>query len=147
MNSVSAQDDFARWAKLRRQHDKVSDEYNKTSASLSANKAQFTAVVGTARWLGTNGLRLILQFWFSKWPMFWIPRGWLPGFGEWLLSFPRAPIGSVSVQMWSMACASVIALMSEVLMAFSALTSTPLKENKPDQSLQQEGQEAMGQTH
>lgn len=30
MNGVSAQDDFARWAKLRRQHDKATAEYDKT---------------------------------------------------------------------------------------------------------------------
>jgi hypothetical protein len=31
MNSISAQDDFARWAKLRRQHDKAEDEYKRKS--------------------------------------------------------------------------------------------------------------------
>lgn len=30
MNGVSAQDDFARWAKLRRAHDKVYAEFQKS---------------------------------------------------------------------------------------------------------------------
>ncbi|KAK6390830.1 GET complex subunit get1, partial [Oleoguttula sp. CCFEE 5521] len=29
MTNTSAQDDFAKWAKLRRQHDKKKDEYDK----------------------------------------------------------------------------------------------------------------------
>jgi len=29
MNNTSAQDDFAKWAKLRRQHDKKKDEYDR----------------------------------------------------------------------------------------------------------------------
>lgn len=32
--SISAQDDFARWAKLRRQHDKADADYNKTCMRL-----------------------------------------------------------------------------------------------------------------
>ena len=40
--------------------------------------------------------------------MFWIPRGWVPGYVEWVLSFPRAPLGSVSILIWEMACATVV---------------------------------------
>ena len=32
---------------------------------------------------------------------------------EWVLSFPRAPVGGVSINIWSIACAGVIALVSE----------------------------------
>ena len=40
--------------------------------------------------------------------MFWIPKGWVPGYVEWVLSFPRAPTGSVSILIWEMACATVV---------------------------------------
>jgi len=33
MNAVSAQDEFARWAKLRRTHDKAVADYEKSSMS------------------------------------------------------------------------------------------------------------------
>ena len=33
MNNTSAQDDFAKWAKLRRQHDKKKEEYDKICES------------------------------------------------------------------------------------------------------------------
>jgi hypothetical protein len=49
--------------------------------------------------------------------MFWLPAGWVPYYGEWLLSFPRAPLGSVSINVWGIACASMIALASEGLAA------------------------------
>lgn len=49
--------------------------------------------------------------------MFWIPRGWLPYYIEWLLSFPRAPLGSVSVQVWWIACANAVALLGEAVLA------------------------------
>ena len=40
--------------------------------------------------------------------MFWIPKGWVPNYAAFLLAFPRAPRGSVSVQMWGIACATVV---------------------------------------
>jgi CHD5-like protein len=32
--------------------------------------------------------------------MFWIPKDWLPYYGEWVLGFPAAPLCSVSTQLW-----------------------------------------------
>lgn len=78
-------------------------------------------MVGGARWLGTTGMRMLLQFWFSKQPMFWLPHGFVPYYGEWLLSFPRAPLGSVSIQVWGMACGTAILLVSEALVALVGL--------------------------
>ena len=53
--------------------------------------------------------------------MFWLPQGWVPYHAEWVLSFPRAPLGSISINVWAMACASVIAMVSEGLRAGWAL--------------------------
>lgn len=53
--------------------------------------------------------------------MFWIPKGWLPFFVEWLLSFPMAPRGSISVYIWGIACASVIQMVSDALVAVFVL--------------------------
>ena len=65
----------------------------------------------------------MLQFWFAKSPMFWMPAGWLPYYAEWVLSFPRAPVGSVSINVWGIACASMIALVSEALAAVWVLAT------------------------
>ena len=64
---------------------------------------------------------MVLQFWYSKQPMFWIPKGWVPYYAEWLLSFPRAPLGSISIQAWALACAAIILMVSDALVATVAL--------------------------
>ncbi|KAG9682457.1 protein get1, partial [Aureobasidium melanogenum] len=79
MNAVSAQDEFARWAKLRRTHDKAVADYEKSSSSVQDTKAKFDKTANVLRWLGTNGMRYLLQFWFSRQALFWLPQGWVPG--------------------------------------------------------------------
>ncbi|KAL8808081.1 MAG: hypothetical protein Q9182_000359 [Xanthomendoza sp. 2 TL-2023] len=115
MNTTSSQDEFAKWAKLRRNYDKVVAKHNENATSLKSSHTTFTRTVSTLRWLGTNGLRLLLQFWFAKRPMFWIPQGWVPNYVAWLLAFPRAPRGSVSVQVWGIACATVVVMVGKAV--------------------------------
>lgn len=135
LGNTSPQDNFSKWAKLDRQHNKAMAEYQKlgmscldgsiinatdmttTDGSLRTHQATFTSAVSTVRWLGTQGLRFVLQFWFAKSPMFWLPAGWVPYYVEWILSFPRAPLGSVSINVWGIACASMIALVADALAA------------------------------
>lgn len=68
--------------------------------------------------------------------MFWLPGGWVPYYVEWILSFPRAPLGSISIQVWTAACAAIIALASEALAAVWVLatkkpTPTSKQEKEP----------------
>jgi len=80
-------------------------------------RTQFDRIVSALRWLGTQGLNFFANTWYSKQPMFWLPQGWVPYQVEWILSFPRAPLGSISVNVWGIACASVIGLASEAIRA------------------------------
>lgn len=73
--------------------------------------------INAFRLISVNGLRLFLQYMYKRRPLFWIPNGWLPYYAEWLLSFPMAPLGSVSIYMWSVACANVIQMLSNALIA------------------------------
>ena len=57
--------------------------------------------------------------------MFWLPHGWFPYYAEWILSFPKAPMGSVSITSWQLACTGVIALLSDTLMAILGLIWGP----------------------
>lgn len=161
LNGTSSQDEFAKWAKLRRQHDKAVTQYEeicrddisisrshrysytlhevpkfrvlhaadflplrcKIASSLQSFRSTFDKVVTATRWLGTNGLRVFLQWWFAKRPMFWLPQGWVPGYVEWLLAFPRAPTGSVSIQMWGIACATVVQLVGAAIVATYVLVT------------------------
>lgn len=92
-------------------------------SSLRSARTSFDTTVASVRWLITNGLRFFLQLWYAKQPLFWIPQGWVPGYVEWILAFPKAPTGSVSIQIWGIACASVISLVSEALVALYALVT------------------------
>lgn len=64
---------------------------------------------------------MLIQFWYAKEAMFWLPQGRIPYYGEWLLSCPRAPLGSISIQVWGMACASFILLVSDAIVAVVGL--------------------------
>ncbi|KUJ12117.1 uncharacterized protein LY89DRAFT_593327, partial [Mollisia scopiformis] len=125
LNATSSQDEFAKWAKLRRQHDKLLEQLEKNKSSSDSTKQTFDTTVSSLRWIATNGLRIFLQFWYSRQPMFWLPKGWVPYYAEWLLSFPRAPLGSVSMQAWSLACAAIILLVSDAIVAIIALGAGP----------------------
>jgi hypothetical protein len=130
--AVSAQDDFARWAKLRRQQDKAMAEFEKSDNALKSSQTTFMRIASTLRWVSTNGLRLFVQIWFRRIPMFWIPEGWVPGYVEWILSFPKAPRGSVSINVWGIACRSVITLSGRAIKATYILaTGKPVEAEKP----------------
>lgn len=47
--------------------------------------------------------------------MFWLPNGWFPYYVEWILSFPRAPLGSISIVSWQTACAAAVLLFSDAI--------------------------------
>ncbi|KAJ5907925.1 CHD5-like protein [Penicillium taxi] len=113
MNGTSSQDEFAKWAKLRRRHDKSMEEYETMNKTVSGHKSSFDWAVKGVRWLSTTGLKVFLQFWYSKQPVFALPEDWFPYYVAWILSFPRAPQGSVSIQVWSNVCATVIALVGD----------------------------------
>lgn len=84
--------------------------------------------------------------WFAKSPMFWIPAGWVPYYVEWILSFPRAPVGSVSINVWGIACASMLTLASEaVAAAYVLATKKPVpigKEKKEPMAFAAGGEKA-----
>lgn len=92
-----------------------------TEKSLEASKASFDRTVTGVRWFLTRGLQWFLPFWFAKQPIFWLPYGWFPYYIEWLVSFPRAPLGSVSIAAWQVACSGALTLIMEAITAALAL--------------------------
>ena len=83
------------------------------AASVSSTRSTFDSRANMARWFLTSGVRFFLQFWHAKTPVFTFPRGWVPWYVEWTLGFPRAPSGSVSINVWSAACAAVLAVVGD----------------------------------
>ncbi|KAI0542119.1 CHD5 domain-containing protein [Xylaria digitata] len=120
LNATSSQDQFAKWAKLRRQHDKQLEQLEKMKASHDASKANFDRTAGIIRWSATSGVKFILPWIYGKEPMFWLPSGWFPYYVEWILSFPRAPLGSISIVSWQTACGAAVLLFSDAIKAILA---------------------------
>lgn len=110
---TSAQDQFAKWAKLRRSVDKGLADLEKLScvpcycassvptlsslthtidSGLSASKSSFALKFGTILWILTTGLQFAIGWWFSRSAVFYLPVAWLGPF-TWWLSLPFAPAG------------------------------------------------------
>ncbi|PSR78806.1 CHD5-like protein-domain-containing protein [Coniella lustricola] len=121
LTATSSQDEFAKWAKLRRQHDKMFEELEKKKSGIDTSKASFEKTINAVRWFSTSGARWFLPFWFSREPLFWLPHGLFPYYAEWLISFPRAPLGSVSIVSWQLACTGVVALVADAISALLKL--------------------------
>lgn len=85
-------------------------------------------------------MRWFLPFWYSREPMFWLPHGWFPYYAEWLISFPRAPLGSVSVASWQLACRGVIALVADTIGAILRLVADAKQKAQTKQQQQQQQQ-------
>lgn len=66
--------------------------------------------------------------------MFWLPHGWFPYYAEWIISFPRAPMGSVSVASWQLACTGVITLVADTITAIIGLVVAATQGGKGKQT-------------
>ncbi|QSL65727.1 hypothetical protein MERGE_000005 [Pneumocystis wakefieldiae] len=100
LSNTSSVDEFAKWAKLRRKYDKEISELEKSTAEMNNQRYYFNVKMRIIIWLCTYGLQYIIQWYYRKIPVFWLAKGWFPRYIEWILCFPMAPIGSVSVSIW-----------------------------------------------
>lgn len=117
----------------------IEDANIEIATTQSADRSKFDSRVNSIRWLSTNGFKLYVQWTYTRVPMYWLPKGWIPWYGEWLLSFPRAPRGSVSVQVWQMACGSVLAMAIDAAKSvFTLRTGKVGVEAKPMEAPNQE---------
>ncbi|KAL7784145.1 CHD5-like domain-containing protein [Trichoderma ceciliae] len=115
MNVTSSQDEFAKWAKLRRKHDKLLEQLETSKKSLDSARSKFDSALNAMRFLLTRAPQYIIPFWYATEPMFWLPHGWFPYYAEWIISFPRAPLGSVSIASWQLACTGIVTLLRDIL--------------------------------
>ncbi|KAM5540269.1 hypothetical protein V8D89_006088 [Ganoderma adspersum] len=104
---TSAQDQFAKWAKLRRSVDKGLADLEKLNSELATARTAFSLKFNSALWVMTTGLQFFIGWWFRKAVVFYLPPGWF-GPLTWWLALPFAPTGSVSCGVWQMACRRVI---------------------------------------
>ncbi|CAK9783905.1 unnamed protein product [Cutaneotrichosporon oleaginosum] len=126
---TSSQDEFAKWAKLRRKVDKGLADLETTNTSLSSARAAFGLRFSSLIWVVTTGASFFLVWWYRRVPVFWLPAGWVPGPVAWVLAFPGAPRGSVSVGAWSTVCKQVLLTAEGIVKAL--LAPTPVAEAVP----------------
>jgi hypothetical protein len=112
---------------------------------MESSRAQFDKYLTAARLVLTKAPQYLVPFWYAKEPMFWLPYGWFPYYAEWIVSFPRAPLGSVSVASWQLACTGMIALLFDLITGIYGLVfavkqkEAPMKaSNRPQPSAKAE---------
>ncbi|KAJ7091869.1 WRB/Get1 family [Mycena belliarum] len=129
---TSAQDQFAKWAKLRRSVDKGLADLEKINGEISARKSSFSMQFNSAVWVLTTGLQFGVGWWYRREAVFYLPKGWFGPFGWWL-AFPFAPAGSVSVGVWQMACKRVLKVAERVVKEIAAPhMEAPEKSSEPE---------------
>lgn len=100
-------------------------------ATLGGARTSFTATFSSLIWVLTTGAQFVLVWWYRKQPVFWLPKGWVPGLAGWILSFPSAPagqlrslfpraklilgLGSVSSAAWGVVCKRVLVTGEEIV--------------------------------
>ncbi|KAG1088308.1 hypothetical protein G6F42_020318 [Rhizopus arrhizus] len=126
LGQTSSQDEFAKWAKLRRKLDKSVADLEKMNADIAYSKTAFELKIKSVLWFLVHGSQLVMVMWFRKSAVFYLPPGWF-GPAQRILSWPFAPagkyimkmgytsgdvdmfvLGSVSVAIWFAACRRMI---------------------------------------
>ncbi|KAJ3749493.1 WRB/Get1 family [Lentinula detonsa] len=130
---TSAQDQFAKWAKLRRSVDKGLADLEKLNSEMNSVKTSFSVKFSSGIWICTTGAQFVIGWWYRKTAIFYLPPGWF-GPLTWVLAFPFAPKGAVSVGMWQMACRRVIKIgeraAKELAASYSTLRPASVSEKK-----------------
>eukprot|EP00835_Amoeboradix_gromovi_P001280 NODE_55_length_26219_cov_0.194908.p14 type:complete len:176 gc:universal NODE_55_length_26219_cov_0.194908:15448-14921(-) len=98
LQCTSAMDEFAKWAKIRRELDAVSKKYQDSQSSESYKKLTVNLKVRSGLWVLTSIMHAGCSIYFRTAPMFYMPK--LLGPANDYLHLPFAPNGSVSVVVW-----------------------------------------------
>ncbi|KAG0025915.1 GET complex subunit get1 [Podila clonocystis] len=114
---TSSQDEFAKWAKLRRKMDSKIADLEKMTSELHVSKASFEIKFKGLLWFITSGIQFLMVAWFRRVPVFYLPMGWF-GPAEIVLSLPFAERGSVSIAIWFYFCRKFITLFASNLAEF-----------------------------
>lgn len=113
--ATSSQDEFAKWARLRRKMDKELQELDNLNKQIASDRTQFTALFSTVLWVMTSGLQFVLISWYRSSPVLLLPPGWFPPTIVWFLSFPSAPYGAISTTVWALICKRALSVLAKMM--------------------------------
>ncbi|KAK0545699.1 GET complex subunit get1 [Tilletia horrida] len=112
LDKTSSQDEFAKWAKLRRKYDKGMQDLEKINATIASTKSTFPLLVKALLFFVVTVIPFGVKTYHRKTPVFWLPPGgWFGPIG-WALSLPGAPSGSISATIWGMVCSRILVVVA-----------------------------------
>ncbi|BGP13395.1 hypothetical protein JCM10213_008554 [Rhodosporidiobolus nylandii] len=119
--ATSSQDEFSKWARLRRRLDKAVAELEASNASTSTARSAFLTKFKTFLWILTTVVPFVMSSYHRKSAVFYLPEGWFGPLGWWL-GLPSAPAGALAVSLWTM---SIKRTISAVKTATKELVPSP----------------------
>lgn len=127
--AISAQDHYARWTKLNRQYDKLTEEIKGLNEQVAGEKAQVSKVLGLLITALTTAPIWFFRVWFRKSVLFYLPPGVFPYPLERLLAIPFVPLGGLGLTVWMFASNSVLqSLIFMVKFPFEESVEKPVKQ-------------------
>ncbi|GAA5860161.1 hypothetical protein JCM8547_009209 [Rhodosporidiobolus lusitaniae] len=119
--ATSSQDEFSKWARIRRKLDKAVQELEATATDTASARKAFSSKFKSALWILTTVIPFVISSYHRKSPVFFLPQGWFGPLGWWL-SLPSAPAGALAVSLWTMAVKRTLV---SVHAAVTGLVPTP----------------------
>ena len=98
LHGTSAMDEFAKWAKIRRQLDSETKKLQELQANEGMKKLTIQVKVTSGLWVLTTIMHIFCSLYFRSDAMFFMPK--ILGPLNEYLHYPFAPAGSVSVVVW-----------------------------------------------
>ncbi|CAD6580638.1 MAG: GET complex subunit get1 [Cyphobasidiales sp. Tagirdzhanova-0007] len=113
LSNTSAQDDFAKWAKIRRRVDKHVADLEALNTSLVSHKSKFGTYSKVVLFLLTSGLQWYFTTAHSRKAIVYLPQDWF-GPLTWFLSLPFAPKGAIGCGVYIFLVRRVIYLLARI---------------------------------
>ncbi|XP_062341258.1 guided entry of tail-anchored proteins factor 1-like isoform X1 [Osmerus eperlanus] len=109
LSSISMMDDFARYARLERKINKMTDQLTTFVKSRTAQQAKTKGVVNVLYYLLQAVLMISLIWHYCADPVTVLPSKWISPL-ERMVAFPSGVAGGVGVTCWLVVCNKVVAI-------------------------------------
>ncbi|ODV85071.1 hypothetical protein CANARDRAFT_234991 [[Candida] arabinofermentans NRRL YB-2248] len=116
---LSAQDNYAKWTKLNRKFDQLSEKLAAIESELNMNKVKVESTIKLALKFTTVVPITLMKVWYSRTSLFYIPQGVFPWFMNYfVINFPFMTKGSVGIFFWCFCLNRVFWCLYDILKFF-----------------------------